>query len=103
MSWPIQFDDVLAARERLRPFLVPTPLRNYAALDEAVGLRLQVKHENHQPTNSFKVRNGLAAVTALSPERRRRGVIAATRGNHGQGVAWAGQHLGVPVTICVPL
>jgi threonine dehydratase len=58
MTWPITFDDVEAAARRLDPFLDPTPLRRYAALDEAVGCRVLVKHENHQPTNSFKVRNG---------------------------------------------
>jgi threonine dehydratase len=104
-DWPIAFEDVLAARERLRPHLGPTPLRSYAALDEAVGggLRLWVKHENFQPTGAFKVRNALSALTALAPEARRRGVVAATRGNHGLGLAWAGQRLSIPVTVCVPL
>ncbi len=103
INWPISFDDVLAARERLKAYLAPTPLRNYAALDDALGMRVLVKHENHQPTNTFKVRNGLSAVTALSADERRRGVIAATRGNHGLGIAYAGRQLGVPVTICVPV
>jgi threonine dehydratase len=62
-----------------------------------------VKHENFQPTGSFKVRNGLSAMTALAPARRARGVVAATRGNHGLGLAWAGRALGAPVTVCVPL
>ncbi len=103
-SWPIGFDDVLAARERLRSHLEPTPLRSYPALDAAVGhgIRLWVKHENHNPTNAFKARNGLAALTLLDAEARRRGVAAASTGNHGQGVAWAGGLLGAPVTICVP-
>jgi threonine dehydratase len=102
--WPIDADDVRAAQKRLAPHLPPTALRRYAALDAAVGsgITVLVKHENHQPTNSFKVRNGLAALTALDEGTRRRGVVAATRGNHGQGVAWAGQLLGAPVTICVP-
>ncbi len=104
-EWPIAFADVLAARERLRPHLPPTPLRSYAALDAAVGngIRVFVKHENLQPTGAFKVRNGLAALTALEPEERQRGVVAATRGNHGLGLAWAGRRLGIPVTVCVPL
>jgi len=101
--WPIAIEDVLAARERLRPYLPPTPLRSYAALDAAAGARLLVKHENFQPTGSFKVRNGLSAMTALAPLRRARGVVAATRGNHGLGLAWAGRALGAPVTVCVPL
>jgi threonine dehydratase len=104
-AWPITLGDVEAARARLRPHLPPTPLRSYAALDEAVGagMRVLVKHENFQPTGAFKVRNGLSALTALSRERRARGVVAATRGNHGLGLAWAGRRLGAPVTVCVPL
>jgi threonine dehydratase len=105
MTWPIRFEDVLAAEARIRPHLSPTPLRSYAPLDAAVGhgIRVLVKHENHLPTNAFKVRNGVSALTALDEDARRRGVIAATRGNHGLGLAWAGARLGVRVTICVPL
>lgn len=105
MTLPIQFEDVLAARERIRPYLQPTPLRSYEALDEEIGagIRVLVKHENHQPTNAFKIRNALSALTLLPEEQRRRGVVTATRGNHGQGVALAGRLLGVPVTVCVPV
>jgi threonine dehydratase len=103
--WPVTFEDVLAAERRLRPLLPPTAVRSYAPLDDAVGagIRVWVKHENHQPTQSFKVRNGVSLVTALDAAQRARGVVAATRGNHGQGLAWAGQRLGVPVTIVVPV
>jgi threonine dehydratase len=102
--WPITFDDVLAARERLRPYLAATALRNYAALDRHVGsgIRVWVKHENHNPTNAFKARNGLAALTALSAEEQQRGVVAASAGNHGLGLANAGRIFGVRVVICVP-
>lgn len=98
----IRLEDALAARRRLAPYLSPTPLRHYAALDEEVGARVLVKHENHLPTNAFKARNALAFMTALAPAQRTRGVVAATRGNHGAGLAWAGARLGVPVVICVP-
>ena len=103
-AWPIDLDDVLAARARIAPYLVPTPLRSYAPLDAVVGhgVRVMVKHENHNPTNTFKIRNGLSVMTALSETERRKGVVAATRGNHGLGVAWAGRALGSPVSICVP-
>lgn len=102
---PLSLPDVLAARERLRPHLAPTPLRNYPLLDAFVGhgIKVWVKHENHQPTQSFKIRNGISALTALSAEQRAKGVIAPSTGNHGQGVAYAGRMLGVPVAICVPL
>lgn len=103
-GWPISFEDVVEARRRLRPYLAPSALRGYAPLDVVVGqgIRVLVKHENHQPTGAFKVRNGLAALTALEPNRRSRGVAAATKGNHGLGLAWAGRALGVPVTVFVP-
>lgn len=103
--WPLSWEDVLEARDRIRPYLAPTPLRRYAPLDAAVGhgLEVWVKHENHNPTNSFKVRNALSALTALPPSERARGVVVASRGNYGLGIAWAGSLLGIPATICVPL
>jgi threonine dehydratase len=102
--WPITIDDVRRAAERIRPHLLPTALRDYAPLDDAVGggIRVLVKHENHQPTNAFKVRNGVSAVAALDDDRRRRGIIAATRGNHGAGLAWAARRFGVPCVVVVP-
>jgi threonine dehydratase len=103
--FPITFADVEAAMGRIRPYLPRTAFRRYPVLDEAVGggTAVFVKHENHNPTNAFKVRNGLSALTALGPGERTRGVIAATRGNHGLGVAWAAVRLGIPVTVCVPV
>jgi len=102
--YPINYTDVLGARTRLRPFLDPSPVRHYPPLDELVGhgIRVLVKHENHLPTGSFKVRNGTSSITALSDDQAARGVIAATTGNHGLGLAWSGAQRGVSVTICVP-
>ncbi len=101
---PISFPDVRAARARIAAHLEPSPVRHYPLLDELVGhgIRVLVKHENHLPVNTFKVRNATSALTALSAEQASRGVAAATTGNHGQGLAWAGARLGIPVTICVP-
>jgi threonine dehydratase len=101
---PISIADVYAARDRIRPYLEPTPFRSYGTLDAEVGadIRVMVKHENFNPTNAFKIRNALSFMTALSDADRTRGVVAATRGNHGLGIAWAGLTFGVPVTICVP-
>src|SRR2546427_11409343 len=103
-AWPISYRDVLQARDRIRPHLPKTPLPAYPALDAEVGrgIHVFVKHENHNPTNSFKARNGLSLMSGLTEEARRRGVVAATRGNHGLGLAWAGSLLGARVTICVP-
>jgi threonine dehydratase len=104
-TWPISIDDAREARARLAEHLQPTPLYQYPVLDDEIGhgVRVFVKHENFNPTNSFKVRNGLSLMTALSAEERARGVVAATRGNHGLGLAHAGRAYGVRVTICVPL
>jgi threonine dehydratase len=101
---PITMDDVRAAAERLRPHLSTTPLRSYPLLDQSVGegIRVWVKHENHQPTQSFKIRNGLNCVLGIPDAERRRGVIGASTGNHGQGIAYAGRLTGTPVTVCVP-
>ena len=80
---------------------------SYPLLDDLVGhgIRVWVKHENHLSVNTFKVRNATSALTALlarDPAAAARGVAAASTGNHGQGLAWAGARLGIPVTICVP-
>ncbi|HEX9576298.1 MAG TPA: pyridoxal-phosphate dependent enzyme [Myxococcales bacterium] len=103
-AWPITIADVLQARKRIRERLPVTPLRRYQPLDDAVGygIKVWVKHENHQPTQAFKARNALSALTSLTDEEKKRGVVGATRGNHGAGLAWAGQALHVPVCICVP-
>jgi threonine dehydratase len=103
--WPISFDEVLQARERLAPYLTPTPLRHYPLLDAHVGtgISLLVKHENHQPTCSFKVRNGLSFVTGMTGDERKRGIVTASTGNHGQGIAYASSLLDVKATICVPV
>ena len=102
---PITFRDVRDAEARLRPHLAPTPLRHYDQLDELVGhgIRVHVKHENHQPTQSFKIRNGLNAILGRTVAQRGRGLIGASTGNHGQGIAYGGRLTGTPVTICVPL
>lgn len=104
-TWPIQYSDVVNASLRIAPSLTRTAARTYGVLNELVGHELEVwvKHENHQPTGSFKIRNGLSAASALGDAERARGLIAASRGNHGQGVAYAGKLLGIPTTICVPL
>ena len=94
--------DVLAARERIAPYLRPTPLYRYPALDALAGARLQVKHENHQPVGAFKVRGGVNLVSQLSAQERRQGVITASTGNHGQSVAYAADLFGVRAIVCMP-
>src|SRR5437016_1842021 len=96
------FTDVLDAARQIRPYLEPTPLRRYPALDRLVGVEIYVKHENHNPTGAFKVRGGVNLVSRLSEDERRRGVIAASTGNHGQSVAFAARLFGVSAIICAP-
>jgi threonine dehydratase len=96
------FNDVLAAQQRIRPYLKPTALYRYPALDELVGTETWVKHENHQPICAFKVRGGINLVAQLSDDERRRGVITASTGNHGQSIAYAARLFGVRAIVCVP-
>jgi threonine dehydratase len=94
--------EVLTARRRITPYLRATPLYRYPALDATTGAQVWVKHENHQPVGAFKVRGGVNLVGQLTAEERRRGVITASTGNHGQSVAYAADLFGVRAVICVP-
>ena len=94
--------DVLAARGRIAPYLRPTPLYRYPALDALAGAQVWVKHENHQPVGAFKVRGGVNLVSQLSADDRQRGVITASTGNHGQSVAYAANLFGVHAIVCMP-
>ncbi len=96
------FSDVLAARDRIRLYLKPTALYRYPALDDLVGTETWVKHENHQPICAFKVRGGVNLMAQLSEDEKRRGVITASTGNHGQSIAYAARLFGVRAIICVP-
>src|SRR3954466_1231295 len=94
--------DVYAARPRVARIVRPSPLLQHPLLAAETGLDIRVKHENHNPTGAFKVRGGANLIASL-PAAERRGVITATTGNHGQSIALACRHEGVPCTIVVPL
>ena len=80
-----------------------TPQYPWPLLAERLGTEIWVKHENHTPTGAFKVRGGLVYATVLKRERPDvRGIVSATRGNHGQSLAYAGARVGIPVTIVMP-
>ena len=80
-----------------------TPQFAWPLLAQRTGAEVWVKHENHTPTGAFKLRGGLVYAERLARERRGvAGIVSATRGNHGQSLAWAGRRYGVPVTIVVP-
>jgi len=81
----------------------PTPAHAWPLLSQRLGAAVVVKHENHTPIGAFKVRGGLVYVDRLKRERPDTpGIISATRGNHGQSLAFAGRRHGLPVTIYVP-
>ena len=98
----VTFHGIVAARRVVYRFLKPTPLIHYPELSSLLGFNAWVKHENHQLTGSFKVRGGLNFMSQLPADGKARGVITATRGNHGQSVAYAAQQFGVHATIVVP-
>lgn len=95
--------EIAQARETVRAFVPPTPQYAWPLLRDRVGVPVWVKHENHTPAGAFKVRGGMTYFDALvrrSPGTR--GVISATRGNHGQSVGWAARRFGLEAAIVVP-
>jgi threonine dehydratase len=96
------FEDVLRARRQISPYIKPTPLLRHLALDRLTGAETWVKHENHNPTGAFKVRGGVNLVSQLDEEEKRRGVVTASTGNHGQSIAYACRLFGVSAIICAP-
>ncbi|WP_284178002.1 threonine dehydratase [Rhabdaerophilum sp. SD176] len=92
-----------AAHRVVQAAMRPTPQLAWPLLAARLGAELVVKHENHTPTGAFKVRGGLVYLDRLKRERPGvAGIISATRGNHGQSLAFAGRQHGVGVTILVP-
>ena len=97
------FDQLERAQEVVAAAMPPTPAHAWPLLSQRLGASVVVKHENHTPVGAFKVRGGLTYVDRLRREHPEiAGLISATRGNHGQSLAFAGQRYGVPVTIYVP-
>jgi threonine dehydratase len=91
------------AWEVVKAAMPPTPAHAWPLLAERLGATVVVKHENHTPIGAFKVRGGLVYVERMKRERPQvPGLMSATRGNHGQSLAYAGRRYGVPVTILVP-
>lgn len=98
----VTFDDVLAARERIAGQVDRTPVRYSRRLSQLTGAEVWVKFDNLHFTGSFKERGALNRLLQLTPEERKRGVVAASAGNHAQALAYHGARLGVPVTIVMP-
>ena len=99
----VSFADIERAAEMLRGMIVDTPTVPSPSLSQRTGVELYLKLENLQYTSAFKVRGAAFRLANLTPEQRQRGVIAASAGNHAQGVARHASLLGVPATIVMPL
>ena len=98
----LTFQHIEDAAARLQGHIERTPLRHSRTLSGITGAEIYVKFENLQFTASFKERGALNKLLTLTAEERKRGVIAASAGNHAQALAYHGQRLGVPVTIVMP-
>jgi threonine dehydratase len=96
------FKNVLEAREIIKTYLPKTPLYGYPAINDLFGTSVFIKHENHLPTVSFKIRGGINLLHNLSSGERERGVVTASTGNHALSIAFAGRLFSVPVTIVMP-
>ena len=94
--------DVRAAAERIAGAVVRTPTLHSITLSQITGAEIWLKFENQQFTAAYKERGALNALLLMDAEQRNRGVIAASAGNHAQGLSYHGTRLGVPVTIVMP-
>lgn len=98
----VDLKDIYAASRRIAGTILSTPLEYSPPLSAITGAEIRLKMESLQLTGSFKLRGATNVLASLNAEQRRAGVIAPTAGNHGLGLAWAGQTLGVPVSIYLP-
>jgi threonine dehydratase len=96
-------EELESAAKIVHQVVAPTPQYAWPLLAAELGCEVWVKHENHTPTGAFKIRGGLVMLAGLARHRESvTGLVSATRGNHGQSLALAGRHHGIPVTIIVP-
>ncbi len=103
MSTPVTARELYLARQRIAPYIRPTPLIHSPTLSERTGGQISLKLENLQVTGSFKVRGAANSLVSLAPAERSCGVITVSTGNHGRGVAFMAQQLGLRAVICVPV
>ena len=94
--------DIRAAAARIAPYIRRTPLLRQGNLDAALGCEVYLKPEMLQPVGAFKQRGALNAILQLPAQERGKGIITSSSGNHAQACAWAGQRLGIPVTVVIP-
>ncbi|MDI6743448.1 MAG: threonine/serine dehydratase [Smithella sp.] len=102
MSEQVNLIRTVMAKSVVNKYLNRTNLTHYSELSRLIGCEAFVKHENHNPTGSFKIRGALNFFHHMSREELEAGILVATRGNHGLAMAWAGQWFNVPCTVVVP-
>ncbi|MFQ5770829.1 MAG: threonine/serine dehydratase [bacterium] len=98
----IPLENFIAAKEKIRSYIRSTPLEYARELSQRTHSRIYLKLENWQKTGSFKIRGAVNKLLSLSAEEKQKGVITASAGNHGLGVAFTAQMMGVPGKIVVP-
>jgi len=94
--------DIYRAQQTIRPYIRQTPLRYSQFLSAQTGKEIYIKWENQQQTGSFKVRGAANRLCNLDDAAKKRGVVTVSTGNHGRGVAYVAQQLGIRARICVP-
>ncbi|HOC74900.1 MAG TPA: threonine/serine dehydratase [Deltaproteobacteria bacterium] len=102
LSVQVSFRNILRARSAISHYIHRTNLIYSSELSRIIGCEAFVKHENHLPTGSFKIRGALNFFQTIPKEDVANGVLVSTRGNHGLAMAWAGQWFNTPCTVVVP-
>ncbi len=98
----VTYEDLAAAHERIKPVARRTPVLTSSTIDALTGAKVHFKCENFQRMGAFKFRGAYNALSQLTPEQKKKGVVAFSSGNHAQAVALSGRMLGVPATIVMP-
>lgn len=98
----VTIKEIWEARDRIAPYIVQTPLLRLPGLDEYLGCEVYAKAECMQITGAFKLRGAMNKALTLTPEQLTKGIVAASSGNHGKGIAYAAKMLGTKATIVVP-
>ncbi|PZC46217.1 MAG: threonine dehydratase [Chloroflexi bacterium] len=94
--------DIRSAHKRIEMYVTRTPLHRYRTLENFIDAELYIKHENHQPLGAFKMRGGINHLIKMSLDQKKKGVVTASSGNHGQSIAYAAKLHDIKAVIIVP-
>jgi threonine dehydratase len=98
----VSYEMIVEARERIRSSIYPASLMETVSISSLTGLNVKLQGENLQKTGSFKIRGATNKIALLNPQEKAKGVVAASAGNHAQGVAYASEQAGVMATVVMP-